>query len=45
MSIDIQIFADLFKIKVRILRMKYLDFWEETKWLRLCTNLKFDQEN
>ena len=30
MNIDIQKFEDLFKIKVMILGMKYLGFWEET---------------
>ena len=34
MNIDIHKFEDLFKIKDRILGMKYLAFWEETKWLR-----------
>ena len=25
--------------------MKDLTFWEETKWLRKCSNLKYDQKN
>ena len=33
MNSDIHKFADLFKIKFRILGMKYSVFWEETKWL------------
>ena len=33
MNIDIDKFEDVFKIKVRILGIKSLAFWEETKWL------------
>ena len=33
-NIDINIFAQLFRIKFRLLGIKYLLFWEETKWLR-----------
>ena len=34
MNIDIHKFVDLFKMKFRILRMKNVAFWEETKKLR-----------